>query len=84
MHYDQLLDVDKRKILNINITNLDEHTKKKLRGALKYFTGEMNNIAVVVQDGDKELKCGAIYLTEQIFDVFKEIVGEENIEIQEI
>ena len=74
----------KRKVLSINITNLDEETKKKLRGALKYFSGEMNNIAVVVQDGDKELKCGAIYLTEQIFEVFKEIVGEENAKITEV
>ena len=74
----------KRKVLNINITNLDEPTKKKLRGAIKYFTGEMNNIAVVVQDGDKELKCGAIYLTEQIFKVFEEIVGEENAKIVEV
>lgn len=74
----------KRKILNINITNLDEPTKKKLRGAIKYFTGEMNNIAVVVQDGDKELKCGAIYLTEEILGVFKDIVGEENVMIVEV
>ena len=74
----------KRKTLNINITNLDEPTKKKLRGAIKYFTGEMNNIAVVVQDGDKELKCGAIYLTEEIFDVFRDIVGEENVAIVEV
>ena len=74
----------KRKVLSINITNLDEDIKKKLRGALKYFSGEMNNIAVVVQDGDKELKCGAIYLTEQIFEVFKEIVGEENAKITEV
>ena len=74
----------KRKVLNINITNLDEPTKKKLRGAIKYFTGEMNNIAVVVQDGDKELKCGAIYLTEEIFGVFRDIVGEENVTIVEV
>ena len=70
--------------VNINITNLDEPTKKKLRGAIKYFTGEMNNIAVVVQDGDKELKCGAIYLTEEIFGVFRDIVGEENVMIVEV
>ena len=74
----------KRKTLNINITTLDEPTKKKLRGAIKYFTGEMNNIAVVVQDGDKELKCGAIYLTEEIFGVFRDIVGEENVMIVEV
>ena len=46
----------KRKVLCINITNIDEETKKKLRGALKYFSGEMNNIAVTVQERRKRAK----------------------------
>ena len=46
----------KRKVLSINITNIDEETKKKLRGALKYFSGEMNNIAVVVQERRTRIK----------------------------
>ena len=76
--------VQKRKELIINITNLDEPIKKKLRGAIKYFNGEMNNIAVEVQDGENILKCGAIYLTEAIYEVFQDIVGKENIELREI
>ena len=76
--------VQKRKVLNINITNLDEETKKKLRGAIKYFNGQMNNIGVQVQDGDKVLKCGAIYMTDKIFEVFQDIVGKENAVILEI
>ena len=76
--------VQKRKELIINITNLDEPIKKKLRGAIKYFNGEMNNIAVEVQDGENILKCGAIYLTEAIYEVFQDIVGKENIELKEI
>ena len=76
--------VQKRKILIINITNLEEPTKKKLRGAIKYFNGEMNNIAVEVKDGENTLKCGAIYLTEPILEVFQDIVGKENVELKEI
>ena len=76
--------VQKRKELIINITNLDEPIKKKLRGAIKYFNGEMNNIAVEVQDGESILKCGAIYLTGAIYEVFQDIVGKENIELREI
>ena len=73
----------KQKVLILNITDVNEEEKEKLRGAIKYFTGEMNNIAVVVQDGEKELNCGGIYLTEKIFEIFKEIVGDENIHIFE-
>ena len=46
----------KRKVLKINITNIDEDTKSKLRGALKYFSGEMNNIAVIVQERRTRIK----------------------------
>ncbi len=76
--------VQKRKVLNINITNLDEPTKKKLRGAIKYFTGEMNNIAVEAQDGEKQLKCGGIYLTDKILEVFEDIVGKQNVSMKNV
>ena len=76
--------VQKRKVLNINITTLDEETKKKLRGAIRYFNGQMNNIAVQVQDGDKVLKCGAIYITDKILEAFQDIVGKENAIILEM
>ena len=42
----------------------------------------MNNIPVEVQEGDNILKCGAIYLTENILEVFEDIVGKENIVIK--
>ena len=44
----------------------------------------MNNIVVEVQDGENILKCGAIYLTGAIYEVFQDIVGKENIELREI
>ncbi len=72
---------DKPKLLTINITNISEEQKDKLRGAIRFFSGDRNNIAVSVQDGEKILPCGAIYLTQEILNAFKEIVGEENIKI---
>ena len=49
-------DVQKRKILSINITDLNEEKKKKLRGLIKFFCGDMNNIAVEVKDRRKQFK----------------------------
>ena len=49
-------EAQKTKKLLINISNLDEQTKKKLRGLIKYFTGEMNNILVEVEDRRKYFK----------------------------
>lgn len=72
------------KMVTINITNLTEEQKAKLRGAIKFFTGDKNNIAISVKNGDKILPCGAIYLTTEILEQFKEIVGEENIEMKKI
>lgn len=72
---------EKPKLLTINITNISEEQKDKLRGAIRFFSGDRNNIAVSVQDGEKILPCGAIYLTQEILNAFKEIVGEENIKI---
>ena len=44
----------------------------------------MNYFCVEVQDVEIILKCGAIFLTEPIFEVFQDIVGKENAELKEI
>ena len=67
----------KQKILKINITNLDENAKKKLRGALKFFSGEKNNTPVQVINGENILDCGTIYLNKDILEEFKELMGQE-------
>ena len=72
----------KQKVLSLNITGATEETKVKLRGAIKYFNGEMNNIAVKIIDGEKLLPCGAIYCTEEILKVFEDILGTQNVEIK--
>ena len=60
---------------------MDESTKSKLRGAIKFFNGDKNNMPVQVQDGETIKKCGVIYLTQKIYNQFEEIVGKDNIEI---
>ena len=74
----------KSKVLSLDITGVTEETKVKLRGAIKYFNGDMNNIRVQIKDGEKILPCGAIYCTEEIMQVFVEILGNEKVKIEEI
>ena len=74
----------KTKTLSLDITGTTEETKVKLRGAIKYFNGEMNNIKVQIIDDENTMPCGAIYCTEEIMKVFEEILGIEKVEIKEI
>lgn len=63
----------KNKELILDITNLDDIKKNKLRGALKFFTGERNNIQVYVINGDKKDPAGGILLNEQILKELEDI-----------
>ena len=74
-------ETEKQKILRINITDLEEKEKAKLRGALKFFNGEYNNVPVQVIEGEKILDCGTIYLTKEILQEFKELVGEKRVNL---
>ena len=44
----------KNKSLNIDITNLNEQKKENLRGALRFFSGEKNNIQVNIINNDEK------------------------------
>ena len=68
----------KKNTLQIDITELNENQKKRLRGAIKFFSGDRVNFKIQVVDKSEIKPCGAIYLNEQILDAFKEIVGENN------
>ena len=74
----------KTKVLSLDITGATEEIKVKLRGAIKYFNGEMNNIRVQIKDGKKIMPCGAIYCTQKIITIFEEILGKEQVKIEEI
>lgn len=66
----------------INITNLPEEKKDRLRGAIKFFSGDRANVKLeIVQDGATK-PCGGIYMTNKILEQFEEIVGKENIKLK--
>ena len=66
----------------INITELSEDKKERLRGAIKFFSGDRANVRLeILQDGVNK-PCGGIYMTNQILEQFEEIVGKENIELK--
>jgi len=71
----------KPKTLHLNITNISEKQKSKLRGAIKFFNGEKNNIPVVIEIHEEIKPCGQIYCTEEILKVFENIIGKENVKI---
>lgn len=74
-------EIEKKKELIVNITNMDEPTKAKLRGAIKFFSGDKSNISMKVKNNEQLLPCGAIYLTDRILKQFEEIVGKDNLNV---
>lgn len=72
----------KQKVLILNITDSDEKEKEKLRGAIKYFNGDKNNINVYVKINDDKRNCGQIYLTDDILEIFEDIIGKTNVVIK--
>ncbi len=71
----------KPKMLVIDITNASEEEKAKLRGAIKFFNGEQNNISVFIKIGEDLKSCGAIYLTDEILKVFQDIMPEGTVSV---
>ena len=69
----------KQRILTLDITNLDEEHKDKLRGAICYFHGDRNNINVQIKVGEEYKPCGQIYVTDEILEFFRELIGVENV-----
>lgn len=66
------------KTLSINITDLTEDKKTRLRGAIKFFTGDRANVKLQIVDNGEIKPCGAIFLTDKILKVFEDIVGKKN------
>ena len=74
----------KQNIFTLDITSANEVQKEKLRGALRFFSGDRNNINVQIKVAEEMKPCGQIYLTDQIKKVFEDILGEEKVAINEI
>ena len=62
------------KVITFDITNFSEEQKDKLRNAIKYFSGDKNNMNVQVKIGDDIKPCGAIYYNDEIKKIFDEII----------
>ena len=74
----------KQKILSLDITEATEEEKSRLRGALKYFSGDKNNINVQVSIQGQAKPCRAIYLTGEIQKIFEDIIGQDKVQIEEV
>ena len=69
----------KQRILTLDITDANEEQKEKLRGLIRYFNGDKNNINVQIKQNEELKPCGAIYYTEKIQEIFQDILGKDNI-----
>ena len=82
----------KKKVLVLDITNTNDEQKEKLRGAIRFFSGEKNNIQVQIINGEKKDMAGGIFLNNisntgennETLRELKDIVGEENARVEEI
>ena len=74
----------KQKILSLDITDATEEEKNRLRGALRYFYGDKNNINVQIYINGQAKPCHAIYLTDEIQKIFEDIIGQDKVQIAEV
>ena len=69
----------RQRIFTLDITDVKEEQKEKLRGALRYFNGDKNNMNVQIKIGEETKPCGQIYLTDQIVKIFEDILEKERV-----
>ena len=66
--------------IKINVTNLNEEQKNKLRGLIRFFSGEKNNRILQIENGESVQPAGGIFINDQVIAEIEEIVGKENVE----
>ena len=64
-----------RKTLEIDITNLTEEQKNRLRGALRFFSGDKNNTQLYIINNGNKLPAGGIFLNGNTQKEIEEIVA---------
>lgn len=64
---------EKPNVITFDITNYTEEQKEKLRCAIKYFSGDRNNMNVQVKIGEDIKPCGAIYYNDEVKQIFDRI-----------
>ena len=60
--------------LELDIRGISEETKERLRGALRFFMGDRNNVKVAVIDEEGTKPCGAIFLIGDTVKQFEDIL----------
>ncbi|MBO5397879.1 MAG: DNA polymerase III subunit alpha [Clostridia bacterium] len=65
----------------VNITEFDEDKKNKLRGIIKFFSGDKANVKIAVREGEEVKPCGAILMDNKILNIFKELAGDTKVEL---
>ena len=73
-----------KKTLWINVTNLTIEERKRLKGALRFFSGDRTNILMTIEQNGQQKAAGSIYLTEEILENLQEIAQKENVKIIEV
>ena len=64
---------EKPNVITFDITNYTEEQKEKLRCAIKYFSGDRNNMNVQVKIGEDIKPCGAIYYNDEVKKILDRI-----------
>ena len=66
-------------IIKVNISNLDEDNKEKLRNIIRNNRKENSNTIIIIINEGKELPAGKIQLNDNIINEIKFIVGNDNV-----
>ena len=74
----------KKSIFILDVTSLDEKTRVKLKGAIKFFTGDRNNMPLEIINNTVKSMAGGIYITPEILKEFQELIGTENAKVEEV
>ena len=74
----------KKAILTFDITDLTEAEKDRTRGAIKFFMGDRNNIAIQIKNGENIMPGGAMYLTDEILQELQAELGEARVFLEEV
>ena len=74
----------KKSIFILDVTSLDEKTKVKLKGAIKFFTGDRNNMPLEIINNTVKSMAGGIYITPEILKEFQELIGTKNAKVEEV
>ena len=70
------------KSLYIDITDLDEEQKERLRAAIRFFSGSKANMELKIIEKGEVKPCRAILFNEKIKKVFESIASENNVELK--